>query len=56
MHTCLDYVIKSKADFILFQESFIINNNIIIISYSVFYYIILSTQNIRSRVIIFARK
>ena len=28
MHTCLDYAIESKADFILFQESFITNNNI----------------------------
>ena len=56
MHTCLDYVIELKADFILFQEFFIINNNITIISYSIFYYIILFIQNIRSKIIIFARK
>ena len=56
MHTYLDYIIESKANFILFQEFFIINNNITTISYSVFYYIISSIQNIRSRVMIFIRK
>ena len=56
IHTCLDYVIELKADFILFQESFIANDNTTTISHSAFYYIISSTQNIRSRVMIFARK
>ena len=56
MHTCLDYAIESKADFILFQESFVAKDNIITISHSVFYCIMPATQNIRPRVMIFARK
>ena len=31
MHTCLDYAIKFKTDFILFQEFYIANDNSIII-------------------------
>ena len=56
MHTCLNYAIELKTDFILFQESFIARNNITTISYSAFYCIILFIQNIRPRVMIFARK
>ena len=56
MYICLNYAIKLKTDFILFQEPFIIRNNIIIISHFAFYYIILFTQHVRLRVIIFTRK
>ena len=56
MHTCLDYAIKLKIDFIFFQEPYIAKNDITTISHSVFYCIMLTTQNIRSRVMIFARK
>ena len=56
MYTCLDYTIKLKTDFILFQEPFIARDNIITISHSTFYYIMPTIQNIRPRVMIFARK
>src|SRR5436190_22454408 len=56
MHTCLNYIIKLKTDFILFQESFVARDNIITISHSAFYCIMPAIQNIRSRVMIFARK
>ena len=56
MHTCLDYAIKLKTDFILFQESYVAKDNITTISHSAFYCIMSTTQNIRSRVMIFARK
>ncbi len=56
MHTCLDYAIKLKIDFVAFQEPYIAKDNIIIISHSAFYCILPSTQNIRPRVMIFARK
>ena len=56
MHTCLDYAIKLKTDFIAFQESYVVKDNIIIISHSTFYYILSLTQNIRFRIIIFAKK
>ena len=56
MHTCLDYAIELKIDFIFFQEPYIAKDDIITISYFAFYYIMLITQNIRSRVMIFARK
>src|SRR5436190_9576762 len=56
MHTCLDYAIELKTDFILFQESFVARDNITTISHSAFYCIMPAIQNIRSRVMIFARK
>jgi len=56
MHTCLDYAIKLKIDFVAFQESYITKDNIIIISHSAFYCILPSTQNIRPRIMIFTRK
>ena len=40
MHTCLKYRIESKIDYILFQESWFAENNITIISYSAYYYIV----------------
>ncbi len=56
MHTCLDYAIKLKIDFILFQEPYIAKDDITTISHSAFYCIMPTTQNIRPRVMIFARK
>ena len=56
MHTCLNYAIELKTDFILFQEPYIAKDNITTISHSAFYCIMPATQNIRSRVMIFARK
>ena len=56
MHTCLDYAIELKIDFILFQEPYIAKDDITTISHSAFYCIMSTTQNIRSRVMIFARK
>jgi hypothetical protein len=56
MHTCLDYAIKLKTDFILFQEPYVAKDNITTISHSAFYCIMPPTQNIRPRVMIFARK
>ena len=56
MHTCLDYAIELKTDFILFQEPYVAKDNITTISHSAFYCIMPTTQNIRPRVMIFARK
>ena len=56
MYTCLEYNIKNQIDYILFQKSWFVKDNIIIISYFVYYYIVSEYQNIRSRVIIFVRK
>ena len=56
MHTCLDYAIELKIDFILFQEPYIAKDDITTISHFAFYCIMLITQNIRPRVMIFARK
>ena len=56
MHTCLDYAIELKTDFILFQEPYVAKDNITTISHSAFYCIMPATQNIRPRVMIFARK
>ena len=56
MHTCLDYAIKLKIDFVAFQEPYIAKDNITTISHSAFYCILPPTQNIRPRVMIFARK
>ena len=57
MHTCLDYAIEFKTDFILFQEFYVAKDNFSTISHSAYYYIISTTQEtIRPRVMIFARK
>ena len=56
MHTCLDYEIESKTDFILFQEPFVARDNFSTISHSAYYCIAPTTQEIRPRVMIFARK
>ena len=56
MHTCLEYDIENQIDYIIFQESWFAKDNIIIISYFAYYYIVSEYQNIRSRVIIFVKK
>src|SRR5438034_6364501 len=56
MHTYLKYEIKNQIDYILFQESWFAKDNITTISHSAYYYIVPEYQDIRSRVIIFARK
>ena len=56
MYTCLDYGIENKIDFILFQEPWIVKDNITTISHSTYYCIMPEYQDIRPRVIIFARK
>ena len=56
MHTCLEIGLELKIDYILFQEPYI---NIIIkmtISHSAYYYIMLKSEEIRPRVIIFIKK
>ena len=56
MHTCLDYRIELKLDFILFQHPFIGRDNITI-SHSTYYCIMSnSSLSLRPRVMIFARK
>ena len=56
MHICLEYGIENQIDFILFQEPWFAKDNITTISHSAYYYIVPEYQNIRPRVIIFARK
>ena len=56
MHTCLKYEIELKLDFILFQESYIARDNKTTIAYSAYYCIVPEFQEIRFRVMIFARK
>src|SRR6266487_4182138 len=56
MHTCLQIDLKLNIDFILFQESFVNTNIIITISHSAYYYIMSESEEIRSRVMIFAKK
>ena len=56
MHTCLEYEIENQIDYILFQELWFAKDNITTISHSAYYYIVPEYQNIRSRVIMFARK
>ena len=56
MHTCLEYGIENQIDFILFQEPWFAKDNITTISHSAYYCIVSEYQNIRPRVIIFARK
>jgi ribonuclease HI len=58
MHTCLEIALKKKADFIIFQEPYIGNNNNqeYTISHLSFYCFLPEFKNIRSRVAIFARK
>ena len=56
MHTCLQIEIELNIDFILFQESFINTNSMTTISHSAYYCIMLESEKIRPRVMIFAKK
>ena len=56
MHTCFEYDIENQINYILFQKSWFAKDNIITISHSAYYCIVSEYQNIRLRVIIFARK
>src|SRR6266536_4403348 len=56
MHTCLQIELELNIDFILFQESFVNTNSMTTISHSAYYCIMLESEKIRSRVMIFAKK
>ena len=56
MHTCLQINLKLSIDFILFQESFVNTNTMTTISHSAYYCIMSENEEIRFRVIIFAKK
>ena len=56
MYTCLKYEIENQIDYILFQEPWFAKDNITTISHSAYYCIVPEYQNIKPRVIIFARK
>src|SRR5438034_11794054 len=56
MHTCLQIDLKLNIDFILFQEYFINNNSMTIISNSAYYYIMSESEKIRFKIMIFAKK
>src|SRR6266536_2093821 len=56
MHTYLQIKLELNIDFILFQESFINTNSMTTISHLAYYYIMLKSEIIKSRVMIFAKK
>src|SRR6266516_5551542 len=56
MHTCLQIELKLNINFILFQESFVNTNSMTTISHLAYYYIMLESEKIKSRVMIFAKK
>ena len=56
MHTCLEIGLELKIDYILFQEPYINMTTKTTISHSAYYYIIPESEEIRPRVIIFAKK
>jgi len=56
MHTCLEYEIELELDFILFQEPYVARDNKTTIAHSAYYCIVPEFQEIRPRVMIFARK
>jgi len=56
MHSYLEIAIKSTIDFVLIQEFWIAIDNITTISHAAYYCILSNSQNIRSRVAIYARK
>ena len=56
MHTCLQIDLKLNIDFILFQEFFVNTNTMTTISHSAYYCIMPESEEIRSRVMIFAKK
>src|SRR5436190_24158995 len=56
MHTCLEIDLELKIDYILFQESYINITIKMTISHSAYYYIMPESEEVRPRVIIFAKK
>ena len=56
MHIYLEINLELKIDYILFQEPYIDTNIMITISHSAYYYIILESEKIRPKVMIFAKK
>src|SRR5436190_4065100 len=56
MHTCLEIGLELKIDYILFQEPYIDMTIKTTISHFAYYYIVSESEEIRSRVIIFAKK
>src|SRR5204863_5419091 len=56
MHTCLEIGLELKIDYILFQEPYINMTIKTTISHSAYYYIMPESEEIRPRVIIFAKK
>ena len=56
MHTCLEIGLELKIDYILFQEPYIDMATKTTISHSVYYCIISKSEEIKSRVMIFAKK
>src|SRR5436190_3794731 len=56
MHTYLEIGLELKIDYILFQEPYINMTTKIIISHSAYYYIISKNEEIKPRVMIFAKK
>jgi hypothetical protein len=56
MHICLDIEFEQKIDYIALQEPWIEIDNQITISHPAYYCILSERQNIRPRVVIFARK
>ncbi len=56
MHTCLQIDLKLNINFILFQEFFVNINIMIIISHSIYYYIMLENEEIKFKIMIFIKK
>ena len=56
MHTCLEIGLELKIDYILFQEPYINMTIKMTISHSAYYYIMPKSEEVRPRVIIFAKK
>ena len=56
MHTCLEIGLELKIDYILFQEPYINMTTKITISHSAYYYIMSESEEVRPRVMIFAKK
>jgi hypothetical protein len=56
MHMCLQTGLELNIDFVIFQEPFINTNSMTTISHSSYYCIMPESENIRPRVMIFAKK
>jgi hypothetical protein len=56
MHTCLQIDLELNIDFILFQEFYVNTDSMTTISHSAYYCIMSESEEIRSRVMIFAKK